>query len=90
MNMYSIWDVKAGVYHRPCFLENDIVAKRMFRATLRIKEESLLREFPDDFALCRLGEWDEKTGKLMRNEPENLGFARDFIDEDVEEQEEPG
>lgn len=89
MNMYSIWDVKAGVYHRPCFLENDIVAKRMFRATLRLKE-SLLREFPEDFALCRIGEWDEKTGKVKQDEIKNLGFASEFIDKDDEEQEEPG
>lgn len=79
MYLYSIKDEKVGVFYKPYFLSHDVIAKRMFRGMLR-QQDSLMREFPRDYALYRVGCFDEKTGKIEQNEPESLGFAFEFMD----------
>lgn len=83
MNMYSIRDIKAGVFFQPFFASHDIVAIRMFRASLRSRD-SLIRDYPEDFALYRIGIWDAKTGKVIQDElAARLGFAYEYLDDDV-------
>ncbi len=87
MNMYCIKDEKTGVFFHPYFMTHDVMAKRMFQGTIR-RRDSLLREFPEDYALYRIGTYDENTGMVQQDGHERLGFAFEFIDDDDEE--EPG
>lgn len=88
MNMYSIRDIKAGVFFQPFFASHDIVAIRMFRAALNSKK-SLIRDYPEDFALYRIGIWNEKNGKVMQDElAERLGYAYEYLEQEPVNKEE--
>lgn len=89
MNMYSIKDEVAGVFFQPCFLTHDVVAIRMVRGLLK-DQDSLLYRFPSDYALYRVGRWDEMTGMITQDEIVKLGIVSDFLEKDEKNEEEPG
>jgi len=64
MNIYSIKDVKTGSYSNPFFENHDEIAKRAFGLNVNRGEGSLITEYPEDYALVRLGTFDETTGKF--------------------------
>lgn len=61
MNIYSVFDKKAGVYNVPFFLQNNALAVRAF-ADLVNHDDSMISRFPEDFALYNIGSYDDKTG----------------------------
>lgn len=83
MNMYSIRDIKAGVFSQPFFAAHDVVAIRMFQGALRSKD-TLLSEYPEDYALYRIGVFNERNGKVTQDEGEHvarLGYAYEFMED---------
>lgn len=88
MKAYSVKDEKVGVFFQPFFAPHDIVAIRMFQGSLRSKD-TLLSEYPEDYALYRIGLWAEMTGKVIpENPPVRLGYAYEYLqDKPVEEEE---
>lgn len=82
MQVYSVKDEVVDVFFQPFFAAHDIIAIRMFQAGLK-REDNLLRNYPNDYALYRIGTWAEKTGKVIpENPPVRLGYVRDFLVQD--------
>jgi len=73
MQVFSVFDVKAGAYLRPFFEANVETALRaVARAALDPSHNFCM--FGGDYSLFHLGEWDEKAGVIMQFDAHvNLG-----------------
>lgn len=61
LQLFSIRDAKAGVFHRPFYKPNAAEAERDF-ATGVNDQKSTMFLYPEDFDLYYLGTYDEETG----------------------------
>lgn len=61
-SIYTVRDIKND-FGTPFTAANDNVAKRMYQAEQKNKD-SMLAQFPADFELWKLAEYDTKTGQL--------------------------
>lgn len=64
LNLYAVYDKKAQTYNTPVVIVNDAVAIRQIRALVR-DSQSVFTQFPDDFALCKVAEFDQTTGDIL-------------------------
>lgn len=64
MNMYAIRDAKSERYNDPVVCENDAVAQRAFIGSMLVKD-SVVATNPEDFAIFRLGTWDDESGGMQ-------------------------
>lgn len=68
MKIYAIFDRKAQTYEMstlPLF-RNDELAKRGFRSAFQAKAlGGLIQDYPEDFELFALGEFDQATGVIL-------------------------
>lgn len=64
MNIYTIRDDKASFYGTPFFSANDDVATRSFMR-LTSDMNSIVSEYPADFALYKIGNFNEDTGDIV-------------------------
>lgn len=71
LNVYAVYDVKISAYMQPFFTPNNETAKRLISASQAAN--SLTAQFPQDFVLFLLGEWDDNLGRIDSVTPENLG-----------------
>lgn len=86
MYVYSIRDSLTG-YMQPSFEINDAVAMRNFRsAVLNLRSGNLLNSDPQDFALCRLGEFDTSDGQLHPCEPMTILTGMSVMLESLKEE----
>jgi hypothetical protein len=63
LGIYVIRDKKAHAYMQPVTTRNDGTAIRMIQSSLQ-KGDTDLAKYPEDFALYRIGEFDEITGTI--------------------------
>jgi len=75
MKLYTIRDKKAQVYLRPFVSENDVTAMRSF-VRLLAEKDNPLAQWPDEFAICVIGEWREKLGVI---EAEGDGYPVEIM-----------
>ena len=71
MIMYSVYDVKAGVYTQPFFDLADGSAERQFKNTVGNAEHPFGRN-PEDYSLCRIGGFDDANAKVINEDTEVL------------------
>ena len=64
IKLYSIKDTKLGKYAQPFSAPNDEIAKRMLTSTIRAGGNNIA-DYPEDFQLYKLGQYDEDTGDLQ-------------------------
>jgi len=64
MNIYSLHDVKAGYFHQPFTMQNDVLAKRNVAMALQDERQSISFE-PEAFTLMQIGEFDDVTGEIQ-------------------------
>lgn len=77
--MYSIFDLKVGVYHAPIFFRSSGEAIRSFVAAAT-EGSSLLSKYPKDFSLYSLGEWSDETSTFdIFKEPRFVAVLHDLI-----------
>lgn len=67
LKLYSVRDAQLG-FGTVFTAANDAVAIRTFAAAVN-SEGSILHDAPEDFALCRLGEFDEVDGVIAADMP---------------------
>lgn len=80
-NLYSVFDSKAALFMAPFVAMSDGVAIRGFQDEAN-KQGTMMNRHPSDFALYRLGSFDEKTGRHTNLDiPTNLGQAAQYIDQ---------
>lgn len=78
--IYAIYDSKATQYAPPFFVNNDEVAKRTLCHTFANVGCCPLTEYPGDFSLFCIGEFDEDTGDIAGlGCKENLGTVLEII-----------
>lgn len=71
LNMYSIFDQKVEAYAAPFFLATDAVAIRSVGDAMS-DPASALGKHPDDYALFRIGVFDDATGLILQEGPEKV------------------
>ncbi len=66
-NVYTIYDIKIGRYFNPFNAKTDIDAVRVVAPMMGV-EGSNFKDFPEDFHIVKLGEYDENLGKHINYE----------------------
>jgi len=66
--IFAIKDEKAAAYYDPFTMGNTIDAQRTFMQAMKA-EKSMISQYPDDFNLYLIGEYDEMTGLITPNAP---------------------
>lgn len=67
--MYAIKDVKAGAYSPPLAQHHVSSAKRQF-AQAAANSKTLVSQYPADFELWFIGDYNDVTGQVTNNLPE--------------------
>ena len=62
--IYSIYDVKAEVFHLPFYNKTHGEAERNF-LQLTKDEKSMIAKYPEDFSLYHMGTYDDSTGLIQ-------------------------
>lgn len=81
MEVYSVYDMKAGTYTPPFLARTSAEACRIIANTVR-SVETMLAQYPADFQLVRVADWDEMTGTITPVPLEVIGVVA-TICEDV-------
>ncbi|WNK14039.1 MAG: nonstructural protein [Microvirus sp.] len=80
INVYSIFDHKAGIYSQPFYAINADVAARMF-ADLANDKSTSIGKHPADFTLTGLGVFDDGLGRFDNfDHPEHLMNAVQLVE----------
>lgn len=70
--LFSVRDSKAGVFNTPFFKPTQAEAERDFHR-LAHDPSSMVEQYPEDFDLYYIGEFNQNTGKLKTLEtPEHI------------------
>lgn len=67
-NAYTIKDAKSNTYGVPFFSVNDGTASRSFTQAAQ-DENTTISQFPEDYSLYKLGEFDDQSGEIKSNAP---------------------
>lgn len=63
MSIFSVRDTKAGQFMTPWFSKSLAQAQRSF-IQMSNNSESIIHQFPADFAMFYLGEFDDESGEI--------------------------
>lgn len=88
MKLFALHDVKAKIWLPPTFQKSIADATRSFSTMVNDKDHpNMITQFPSDFRLYHLGEFDQDTGKMVLLDlPNDLGSALDFKAPDTQSQ----
>ena len=78
LNVYSIFDTASGLYSRPFFSQSDPESMRSF-ADIAVDKTHPIGKHPGDYALYRIGIFDDTKGKLHNEENECLVTALEAV-----------
>jgi hypothetical protein len=82
MILFSIRDEKANIFHAMSQGLTEAEAIRGFTANVNNPQNDLLHTYPSDYALYRLGEFDQETGEITPEHPKKL-ISGDQVHEKV-------
>lgn len=68
LNIYAVYDVKAGNFATPFFFLNDGVAIRNF-TDLTNDPQSRVNAHPGDYSLYSMGDYDDNSGLVKSKKP---------------------
>lgn len=78
----AVRDQKADAFGHPWYAQSVGMAVRHFGDAVQSQDEAnMWKKHPEDFALFRLGEFDQRSGEFKCAKPEQLCLATDFIKE---------
>lgn len=84
--VYSIRDQKAQVFNSPWFAKTHGEAERNFRSLVN-DEKSMVHQYPLDFDLYYLGDYDTDSGKLMPlDAPQHIMQAISLVPKEAQQQ----
>jgi hypothetical protein len=79
LNVYSVFDSKAGAYIPPFFMQNDGVARRAFGDAANDVNHKFCAH-AEDYTLFRLGTFDDATGVIELEDTHlSLGVAIEYM-----------
>lgn len=64
LNVYALYDVKSQSFADPFYAVNNYVAMRILAGVI-CEGDSYIAKFPEDYRCYKLGEFDDKKGKLI-------------------------
>lgn len=75
---FTLLDTKTGSFGVPFFMSH---VGQAIRACIDLGSDmtTTVARHPADFALCRVGFFDDQTGTLEASTPENLGVVVNFL-----------
>lgn len=76
--IYSVRDVKADIFNRPFYENNDAMAMRTLHQS---SIGTLLEKYPEDFLLYKIGVFDDATGDMI---PEETAIQIGRVDQIIE------
>lgn len=80
LKIYSIRDTKGEIYNTPFYQRTHGEAERNFK-TVASDLKSTISQFPEDYDLYYLGEYDDQTGKIKSlDTPQHITKAINVID----------
>jgi len=62
LNVYSLRDSKAGIYHVPQYFNTHGEAERWLTDMVKFSPDSPVARHPEDFDLLHLGTFEQSTG----------------------------
>ena len=71
LEIFSVWDARLKAFNTPWFSPNSQTAIRDCSMLVR-RPETKLGEFPEDYWLYKVGEWDDESGELVDCESEKI------------------
>lgn len=78
MKIFSVHDSKAEAYLPPIYFKTAGEAIRAFETTVK-DPKTQMHNYPQDFTLVELGDYDERTAKIsMLAQPKILGNASEY------------
>lgn len=81
--MVSVFDQVAQVFSKPVFVGNEAIAMRSLRDEVNSGSSGELAKHPSDFALYRVGVFDDNTGIITCEERPALLCRADSLKEEV-------
>lgn len=79
MKIFSIKDDKSQTYQGAYTFANDAIAVREFDSAFQNGKLGLMQQYPADFALFQIADFDENTGVVSPN----LRLVKNFADFEV-------
>jgi len=67
-NLYALMDLKSSFFNDPIVVPHEAIIIRQLK-TMVNDEKSSLSKYPEDFALFKLAEFDEKSGAFEIEKP---------------------
>ncbi|QXP07914.1 MAG: nonstructural protein [Arizlama microvirus] len=64
IKMFSIRDLQLSIFTSPMFLNSEIQAVRQIYMAMNNHPDNQLTQFPENFQLVELGEFDDTTGRF--------------------------
>lgn len=64
LRMFSVYDVKAEVYHPPVYCHNEAHAQRFFCVQF-LDSNSMVGRFPHDFKVFEIGVFNDENGIVL-------------------------
>lgn len=78
-NLFTVYDSAASAYLEPFYAPTIEYAIRQFRQTVN-KAGHQFSQFPEDYTLFHIGEFDMSTGIIKPNDgPVNIGVGITFV-----------
>lgn len=81
MYLYSVKDVKSGIFASPFVSENEQTASRALQTTLFTSQDSLLKMYPEDYILYQIGQFDNETGFVVPEELQRIANCCELINQ---------
>ena len=78
INLYAVRDTKSMTFGRPFLLQNDEMAMRSFMSAVTGADEPM-SEYPDDYTLYRIGEYDDTTGLIEGHNPDRVCTGLEMV-----------
>lgn len=78
LQIFTIYDTKAGAYLPPFYLPQKGQALRTFGDCINDPKHQFSLH-PGDYTLMSIGTWDDKTACAISNPPESIGNGLEFI-----------
>lgn len=78
--IFAVYDKAAEAFLTPFFLHKDAMAQRSFEIQTR-DPSSMISKAPQDYALFRLGEYDDETAAIVLEPhgPKPMGTGLDYM-----------
>lgn len=65
LGIYAVEDTKSGEFRGIFLQRSNEAAVRLFTDAILHGEDSMMRRYPEDYQVCRLGEFSELSGLIV-------------------------